>query len=62
MITETEIEALIETYINGNISIVRDIVLKKPYLQLEIYTGLPEDLKPRFKELCRKWNKDKHHR
>lgn len=50
------IETLIETYLNGNLSTVRDAIAKCPWLQTEIYIALPSDAKDLFMERCRAWH------
>lgn len=53
-----ELEALIESYLNGNLTVTRAAINKEPHLQTEIYIALPGDAKDLFMTRCRAWHNE----
>ena len=53
-----ELQELIDTYINGNLSVIREAINKRPWLQTDIYIALPSDYKDLFINRCRAWHSE----
>ena len=46
----------IESYLNGNLSETKQAIREKPWLQSDIYAGLPDNAKDLFMQRCRVWH------
>lgn len=51
-----ELQEKLESYINGNLSVMREYLKQKPYMQLEVYELLSDKEKPIFLERVRAWH------
>lgn len=53
------IEEITESYLNGKLTITKNKIFEKPWLQSDIYEQLPEGERELFMRRCRAWHQDR---
>ena len=54
------LQETIESYLNGNLSETKEATFNKPWLQSDIYEGLPENERALFMQRCRVWHENRY--